>query len=402
MTTTLASEFHAFFGQPSPSLLVTVPGRVNLIGDHIDYAGLSVLPMAIQRRVHASVRPRTDRTIRVANVDPAFAPRAFDVAPDLPPGPAGDWGNYVQAAVVHLERRYGALRGFDALFESTLPVAAGLSSSSAMVIAAAVSALAASGLTVPVLELAHELAEAERYVGTRGGGMDQAICLGARAGCAARVDFDPLSLTPVPVPAGWTFVVAASLERAEKAGAARAAYNTRRRDVEEAVSAVARALGEATSVTPRRLLQAHSAQELTGVAARLLGDVPLRRFRHVLTEAERVHRAVGALASADAAGFGDLMYRSHESLRGDFAVSCAALDRLVELAGDAGARGARLTGAGFGGSAVILADADGVEPVMNALREGFYAPRGVAGDLADQLFVADPSAGATVTVVAER
>jgi galactokinase len=369
---------------------------VNLIGDHIDYAGLSVLPMAIQRCVHAEVRPRTDRTVRVANVDPAFGPRAFEISAGLLPGPSGDWGNYVQAAIVHLERQHGPLSGFDALIDSTLPVAAGLSSSSAMVIVGALSAMAASGIELPPLALAQELAEAERYVGTRGGGMDQAICLGARAGCASRVDFDPLALTSVAVPPRWRFLIASSLVRAEKAGEARAAYNARRHDVEQAVGAIVRELRDAQAVTPRQLVRAYSIDDLMEASAQVLADVPRRRLRHVLTEAARVHRAVQALESGDASVFGSLMYRSHDSLRDDFDVSCPELDRLVELAATAGADGARLTGAGFGGSAVILCDVDRTQDVLRTLADRFYRGRCSGDALDDALFVAEPSAGASV------
>lgn len=389
-------SFRTYFGLPDPSLVVTVPGRVNLIGDHIDYAGLSVLPMAIQRCVHAEVRPRTDRTVRVANVDPAFGPRAFEISAGLLPGPSGDWGNYVQAAIVHLERQHGPLSGFDALIDSTLPVAAGLSSSSAMVIVGALSAMAASGIELPPLALAQELAEAERYVGTRGGGMDQAICLGARAGCASRVDFDPLALTSVAVPPRWRFLIASSLVRAEKAGEARAAYNARRHDVEQAVGAIVRELRDAQAVTPRQLVRAYSIDDLMEASAQVLADVPRRRLRHVLTEAARVHRAVQALESGDASVFGSLMYRSHDSLRDDFDVSCPELDRLVELAATAGADGARLTGAGFGGSAVILCDVDRTQDVLRTLADRFYRGRCSGDALDDALFVAEPSAGASV------
>jgi galactokinase len=399
-----APQFRDYFGPPDPSLVVTVPGRVNLIGDHIDYAGLSVLPMAIQRLVRASVRPRTDRTVRIANVDPGFGPRGFEIDAELPPGPPGDWGNYVQAAVVHLERRFGSLRGFDALVDSNLPVAAGLSSSSAMVIAGALCAAAATGLDLTALALAEELAEAERYVGTRGGGMDQAVCLAAEAGAALLVGFDPLEVEPVPIPRSWRFVIASSLVRAEKSAGARGEYNLRREQVEEALAGVRRALGAHAGVARsfRELLARHAASELIGLAERMLAELPIRRFRHVVTESARVASAVTALRRDDATAFGRLMVESHASLRDDFAVSHPELDTIVDLALKGGAHGARLTGAGFGGSAVILADADNVELVMDALRAGFYAPRGEAGDLADQLFVTQPSAGAAVTVIAEE
>jgi len=396
--------FTAAFGAPGPTHRVTVPGRVNLIGDHIDYAGLPVLPMAIQRWATALVRPRDDRTVRLVNADSRFTPRSWQLDPGVSPWPAGDWGNYVKAAACHLERRFGAARGFDAAFASTLPIASGLSSSSAMVIAGALCAATAAGLDIGALALAEELAEAERYVGTRGGGMDQAVCLAAEAGAALLVGFDPLAVEPVPIPCSWRFVIASSLVRAEKSSGARAEYNLRREQVEEALAWVGRALGASGEgqLTFRDLLSRHSAAELIGTAERTLAELPLRRFRHVVTESDRVARAVTALRDADAAAFGRLMVGSHASLRDDFAVSRSELDAIVELALGAGARGARLTGAGFGGSAVVLADADSVDAVMDVLRERFYAPRGASGDLLDELFVAEPSAGASVEVAARE
>ena len=396
--------FAAAFGAPGPTHRVTVPGRVNLIGDHIDYAGLPVLPMAIQRRVTALVRPRDGRTVRLVNADSRFAPRSWQLDPDVSPWPAGDWGNYVKAAACHLERRFGAARGFDAAFASTLPIASGLSSSSAMVIAGALCAATAAGLDLNALALAEELAEAERYVGTRGGGMDQAVCLAADAGSALLVGFDPLVVEAVPIPHAWRFVIASSLVRAEKSSGARAEYNLRREQVEEALAEVSRALGAPGEgqLTFRDLLARHDAAELIGVAERTLAELPQQRFRHVVTESDRVTRAVTALKDADAAAFGELMVASHASLRDDFAVSHAELDAIVDTAVQAGAHGARLTGAGFGGSAVILADAYSVEHVMDVLRERFYAARGAAGDLTDELFVAEPSAGASVTEFADR
>jgi len=397
----LESLFAAAFGAPGPTHRITVPGRVNLIGDHIDYAGLPVLPMAIQRRVTTLVRPRDDRTVRLVNADARFTPRSWQLDPDASPWPAGDWGNYVKAAACHLERRFDAARGFDAAFGSTLPIASGLSSSSAMVIAGALCAATAAGLDVGALALAEELADAERYVGTRGGGMDQAVCLAAETGSALLVGFEPLEVEPTPIPHSWRFVIASSLVRAEKSSGARAEYNLRREQVEAALAEVSRALDASGGAAPtfRELLSRHSATELIGAAERTLAELPLRRFRHVVTESDRVRRAVTALRRQDENTFGRLMVESHASLRDDFTVSHPELDAIVELALGAGAHGARLTGAGFGGSAVILADADSLDAVMGVLRERFYAPRGAAGDLTDALFVAEPSAGAVVEVL---
>src|SRR5436190_6635255 len=399
-STDLAAAFaHAFGAPPSsagPVHVVRAPGRVNLIGEHIDYCGLPVFPMALRQSLRIAFHPRSDRETRLVNRDPRFAPYAFAVSETIPPAPTGDWSNYARAAVGALAQRFPDLRGVDALVQSDLPIAAGLSSSSALVVALALALLQANGVTVAPLELMELLAQGERYVGTAGGGMDQAIILGARAGCASRIDFRPLRLTPTPVPAGWQFVVAWSLVPAEKSGAARQAYNERTRQCDEARRLVAARLGRREDITYPALLAAAPVEELLLVAEATLSGVLARRFRHVVTEGTRVPQAEAAMAAGDLAAFGRLLDASHQSLRDDYEVSHAELDRLVELAREAGAVGARLTGAGFGGSIVALVRAERAAEVMAALRERFYAPRGVAGDVGQHLFVAESAAGAGV------
>ncbi len=337
---------------------------MNLIGEHIDYCGLSVFPMALRRSVRIEFSPRSDREMRLANRDPGFAPSAFAVSESIPPGPAGDWSNYARAAAQALAQRFPGLRGIDALVESDLPIAAGLSSSSALLVAIALAIMHANGVTMASLDLMELLARGERYVGTAGGGMDQAIILGARAGCASRIDFHPLRLTPTAVPTGWQFIVAWSLVHAEKSGAARQAYNERTRQ-----SKAARAS---------------------------LPQVLSRRFRHVITEGARVRQAEAAMAAGNLGVFGQLLDASHRSLRDDYEVSHPELDRLVEVAREAGAAGARLTGAGFGGSIVALCRVERAAEVVSALREKFYAPRGAADDVERHVFAAEPSGGAEV------
>ncbi|MFW6078208.1 MAG: galactokinase [Gemmatimonadota bacterium] len=398
--------FERRFGADGPGLRVRCPGRVNLIGEHIDYNGLPVLPMAIQRAVRMRLRPRDDRRVRVVDVEPAYGERTFEAGPEIEPYPSGDWGNYVKAAVREVARRYGERRGFDAAVASDLQPAAGLSSSSALVIASALGALAAAGRTVPRLELAAALAEGERYVGTRGGGMDQAICLAAREGAAARVEFAPLGVSHLPVPADWRFVVADSGVRAEKAGAARDAYNSRTRECGEALEAVRAALraadGDGASLAADagypELLASRPLERLLGTADRVLAGALRRRFRHVVTEADRVDRASRALEDGDAEAFGRLMTASHRSLRDDYEVSTDELDELVERAcGDeGGAYGARLIGAGFGGCVLALVPSERVGHVTAALRDGFYRPRGIAAPEPDRLFAVRPAPGASV------
>ena len=371
---------------------------MNLIGEHIDYAGLAVLPMAIQREIRSWFRPRDDATIRIVNIDDRYAPRSFAVGSSIPRYPDGDWGNYVKAAAQGLERHCGPLRGFDAVLESTLPTAAGLSSSSALVVIAATMLLRASDVEMPMTELADVLADAERYVGTRGGGMDQAVCLGGALGAATVVEFDPLRLTPVSVPEGWRFIVASSLVTAEKSGATREAYNRRRQDCEDALHAVLAHLDTPRNVASfNDLLEQLTPFDVEEIVDHVLTGDPLKRFRHVVTEGARVQLAVEAMRQGDLDRFGTLMVESHASLRDDFEVSHAELNRLVDIAMASGAAGARLTGAGFGGCVLALTPAERKQDLISALRKDYYRARGFEGPLEDVLFVAEPSDGATVT-----
>jgi galactokinase len=287
----------------------------------------------------------------------------------------------------------------DAVVSSTLPVASGLSSSSALVIAMGQAILEANGLSVPTLEFAEAMAGAERYTGTQGGGMDQAISAGAREGHAARIEFDPLRLTHTPVPQGWRFIVAHTLVRAEKSGAAQEAYNLRTRECREARDRMAGVIPQGTiarAPTYPALLEQNCIQDLVDLAEAHLEGVLLKRFRHVVTEGTRVFDAEQAMKRADSLTFGLLMNVSHESLRDDYEVSSRELGTLVELALDAGAHGARLTGAGFGGCVVALTVPERVENVLDALRSGYYRDRDVSTGLDEVLFVARAGPGASV------
>jgi len=231
--------------------------------------------------------------------------------------------------------------------------------------------------------------------------MDQAISLAARAGYAARIDFAPLRMRYVPVRAAWRFVVADTGVQARKSGLAQEAYNLRTRECGAALARVgAHAVASGLTSHPPEgypaLMRAYG-----GVAGALEAGVallpsPLReRYRHVLSEATRVDEAEAALREDDPAAFGALMDASHESLRVDYEVSGPELDELVELAREAGAAGARLTGAGFGGCIVALADAAGADAILDALSGRYYRPRGIDGPLADRAFVATPGPGAS-------
>jgi len=395
----LADLFRASFAG-DPTHLSRAPGRVNLIGEHTDYNGLPVFPMALQREVRIELRPRRDGLVTLVNADPEFEAVEFEVGVAIPPGPTGHWGNYVKAPAQELARRHAIIRGFDGVLASDVPVASGLSSSSALVNAVGLALAEVNELGLDALEMSEIMADAERYTGTRGGGMDQAISMCARVGHAARIDFHPLRLKHVPVPEDWRFVVADTGVRAEKSGPAQAAYNRRRSECEEALKLVAPRLARAR-LTPRppagyaEMLRSVPDDEVLAVGEEVLPDTLYKRFRHVVTENARVVEAQDLLLQADHPGFGTLMDESHGSLRSDYHVSSAELDELVAFAKEGGAAGARLTGAGFGGCIVALADTDTVDDVVESLVCGYYEPRKLTDRLDQRMFLAVPSAGAS-------
>ncbi len=372
------------------------PGRVNLIGEHTDYNGLPVLPIAIDRAVRVEFRVTDDPEVRLRSPVARFAPLTFQLKRPIEAAEQGDWSNYVRAAARGLmEHGVELRRGIEGTVSGDVPIASGLSSSSALVVASALALLKANGVgvgsggaSISRLDLAALLARAERFVGLEGGGMDQAACLHGVEGHALRIEFEPLRVTPVAVPDGWRWVVASSLVRAEKSAGAREAYNARARECREAVAGVGGGYRDLVAEP-----------DLDGVVRRargVLSPVLFRRFRHVVSEGRRVGLAEEAMRNGDMGRFGKLMVQSHESLRDDYEVSTADLDEMVGIALKAGAAGARLTGAGFGGCVVTLCEARTVAPVMDALAARFYAPRLEGSPGRDVMFAVKAGGGAGV------
>jgi len=344
---------------------VTVPGRVNLIGEHIDYHNLAVLPMAIQRRVRIEYAPLAEAVVRATAE--GYGPAEIKLCGELTPDTAGAWSNYIKAAVQAVRGRWKVTRGIEAKVTSDLPAAAGLSSSSALMTGFAMALLRANGIELTIDEWMEVLPDGEQFVGTRGGGMDHAAVLAGQRGNALLVEFAPLQLTDVPIPAHWSFIVAHSLKKAEKSGAAREQFNSKRRAGQSAFEKV------------RSGLPLNTEEE--------------RTYRHVVSEGRRVTEAVEALKRADKEAFGSLLCASHASLRDDLRVSCAELDELVEVAMRNKALGARLTGAGFGGCAIVFCETAERQRIAQGLMEGFYARR-EGFDREKHLIFAEPSAGA--------
>ncbi len=325
---------------PTPLAGAMAPGRVNLIGEHTDYSGLPVLPFAVQFGVAMVAIATDDDSIEVTSVDPArFPTERIPLAELTTRARRRTWVDYVVAGL----RLQPPPRGIRLLVAGDLPIAAGLSSSSALVCA---SAMLFAPPAVDRIALAEAAAAAEQYVGTQSGGMDQATSLLGAAGHALLLQFRPLRARLVPVPADLAIVVADSGIRAEKGGAAQQAYNDR--------GASCRAAAVQLGAGPDHLLGSVPGNDRRQRALRLPDPSLARRAAFVFAEAERVQLAAAALAAGNLHELGELLSASHAGLRDDYEVSHPAVDRLVEASRHHGALGARIVGAGFGGSAIAL------------------------------------------------
>lgn len=341
-----------------PPRFFRAPGRVNLIGEHVDYSEGFVLPLAIDRATVAAAAPRDDRTVRVRSL--ATGETAEFSLDQSDPRPRGNWLDYAQGVALALARRV-PLRGADVALRTTVPIGAGLSSSAAFELAVGLALLSAAGAELEPRELAHAAQEAENaFVGLRSGIMDQlASALGMRDH-ALLIDCRSEDVTPVPLPPQAALVVADSGVKHELAGSA---YNERRAESEEA----ARRLGA-------RTLRDVSIAEFARRGA-LLPDPLRRRARFVVGENARVLATVSALRNGDLTDVGRLMNDSHDALRDDYEVSAPELDLLVEAARQVdGVYGARMTGGGFGGSIVALVRREASTLLARAL-ESAYAAR---------------------------
>ncbi len=428
--------------------LARAPGRINLIGEHTDYNGLPVFPFAIHRDLAAAFGPRQDGRVVLHNLDPAYPPREFRLEASIPPYPTGDWGNYLKAAAQGLLERFRAdglpaeaFRGLNAVIHGDIPPAAGLSSSSAMVVLGALMLLASAGRSLPGPELATLLARAEHYVGTQGGGMDQAASLLSRAGTALKIDFFPLRVVSAPLPEGAVFVAADSLVKAAKTAEALDKYNRRPIECRLAVAVLQRRLagrlgreealerlgdlaagggrgpakaapaaGDLCQEALRALHAApYSLAEIAGILDHTPGEAARsyclrrdgslfpepsdgfklhQRCRHVLEEGARVEKALAALRAGNIAALGRLMDQSHESCRDLYEISCPELDELTRIARRAGAEGSRLTGAGFGGCTISLVREERLPAFLGEVTRAYYRHyiRQAPDDLSSTLF----------------
>lgn len=375
---------------PSTTLTVTAPGRVNLLGEHVDYNDGPVLPVAIDRVVTITATPRADRLVRLTALDLNQMVTAnldqlddkLDVQGTRLPG----WALY-PAGVAWVLRQHGlAVGGVDASFTSNVPIGAGLSSSAAVEVAFATLWKTMGGWPATQMELARLCQEAEnRYVGVNCGLMDQFASAHGVEGHALYMDTRTLDWRTVPLPAGAVVVIADSKVRRSLANSA---YNERRAACEEAVRLLQPALPGIRAlrdVTPAQF-QAHAGLLPANVA---------KRAQHVVEECARVDEAIVKLEAGDAAGFGQLMFAGHASLRDLYEVSVPELDSLVLIAsGLPGCLGARLSGAGFGGCTVNLVQEAYAPAFIEQLKERYLQATGKAADV----YLCHASQGPQVTI----
>lgn len=399
MTSELREQFARLYGA-EPAVILRVPGRVNLIGEHTDYSGLPVLPIAIDRGTTVAAAPNESGVVRASS-------SSFEPAAELPrahPGhPSTPWHGYLAGALRELAHiAPGA--GANVFIASDLPAQGGLSSSSALTVALVAGLAAAWGEPLSPAEVASRATIAERHVGVETGGMDQLAVALARAGHAMRIDFLPPAQRFVPLGDELAFVVAYSGEEAPKGTTARDAYNERVVGTRIAALMLADMLGAELEGTPLlghiagidaapimveelpEQMSARSAANAVEANVDRIIQLSAAHFdatrkvtvracaRHVLAEAERVDAAEQALTTGDYRAFGRLLNESHDSLRNIYRCSTPALDKVAAAMRKSGAYGARLTGAGFGGFAVAACPPGAIERVIAAAEAATGGP----------------------------
>lgn len=367
----------------SDLLAARAPGRVNLIGEHTDYNDGFVFPMAIDREVMLVGRRRKDRFVRLYSVDyeqeSSFELDRVEHAPDA------RWSDYVRGVVDVLQKAGYKLGGFEAVIIGDVPRGSGLSSSAALEVAAItfLDALFSLGIEPKEKALLGQRAENE-FVGVACGIMDQFISAAGKAGHGLFLDCRSLEYENVPLHLSDARVLVVNTNK--RRGLVDSEYNARRKECEEGAAFFARKIPGVKAlrdVTPEQF-EAYQNE---------LPEPVRSRCRHVVTECQRVLDSVKALKAGDLVRFGQLMNESHKSLRDDYQVSCRELDLIVEIAWEnPGVYGARMTGAGFGGCAVILVRKDQLEAVSDAIRDRYPRETG----LTPELFVFSPVDGASV------
>ncbi|PYI68438.1 galactokinase [Arthrobacter livingstonensis] len=373
----VSARFTDIFGA-APDGVWTAPGRVNLIGEHTDYNEGFVLPFAIDRSAAVAVRLRDDKTARLFSSYGDQGVVAVDLT-TLSHGTMRGWTAYPLGVVWVLRQMGVEIGGFDLFLHSTVPTGAGLSSSAAIecAVASAFNDLCGAGLTANELVLVGQRAENE-VVGAPTGILDQSASLLSTDGHAVFLDCRTQESKPVPLDLAAEGLVVLVVDTKVSHAHATGGYAARRASCE--LGAEVLGVQALRDVTEAELPE----------AAGLLDSETFRRVRHIVTEDRRVLDTVAVLADAGPSAIGALLTASHASMRDDFEISCPELDLAVDTALANGALGARMTGGGFGGSAIALIPVAEEAKVRDAVVRAFAG----AGFTAPDIFAVSPAQGA--------
>ena len=370
----------------APTVVAAAPGRVNVIGEHTDYNDGFVLPLALPLLTRVAAGARDDARLRLVSLQDDSGPVEVSLS-EATPGTVGGWAAYAVGTAWALRERDVDVRGADLVVDGNVPTGAGLSSSAALECSVALALARLAGADLEPAELARVAQHAENdFVGVPCGIMDQMASMMSRESSALFLDTRTMEVRHVPLTLEEHGLVLLVVDTRAEHSLADGAYADRRRACEQA----AVALGVAA-------LRDLGPADLDGPAIAALDAVVQHRVRHVVTENARVLDVVERLETGnDPASIGPLLTASHESLRDDYEVSSPELDVVVDTALAHGADGARMTGAGFGGSAIALLPVDRVDDVRQAT-EAAFAERGWNQP---RVFVAVPSDGAHLEDIA--
>jgi galactokinase len=369
----IEKKFLETFGA-EPDLVAAAPGRVNLIGEHIDYSDGFVLPFAIKDRTLVAARKRGDSTVRIASAQRRNKIVTVDIS-TVKPGLKGEWERYALGVLWAL----GVKEGVDLLIDGHVPLGAGLSSSAALECSVATAMNHLFDLGFNLEELARLTQKAEnQYVGVPCGIMDQSVSLMATQGSALLLDCRDLTTKNIPFDVASSGLELLIIDTQAHHALTDGGYAERRASCESVVAKL--------GITSLRELSMEQLENSRG----LLTETEFVRARHAVTEMKRVLECVEALSNSDFAKVGQLINQSHASLRDDYTVSCPELDTAVEAALAAGALGSRMVGGGFGGSAIALIQASKTTETIKAVEKAFSSK----GFKAPRFFTSLPSQGA--------
>ena len=369
----IEEKFLETFGE-EPDLVAAAPGRVNLIGEHIDYSEGFVLPFAIKDRTMVAARKRDDSTVRVASAQRRNKIVTVDIA-DVKPGLKGEWERYALGVLWSM----GVKSGVDLLIDGHVPLGAGLSSSAALEcsVATAMNHLFDMGFNLEELARLTQKAE-NQYVGVPCGIMDQSVSLMATNGFALLLDCRDLSTRNIPFDVASHGLELLIIDTQAHHALTDGGYAERRASCESVAAKL-----HVKSMRELTITQLDSSRDL-------LSETEYIRARHAITEMKRVLDCVEALSSGDFVKVGQLLNQSHLSLRDDYNVSCPELNAAVEASLVAGALGSRMVGGGFGGSAIALIQASKTSETIGVVEKAFADKKFKA----PRFFTSLPSQGA--------